>query len=315
MEDTYAITGDQLECLVCCEIPIKVHETECWGTIIWETWGPKLKTCPNRCLAEGAKLILNVNKFVQRMINGIKVKWEFWEEEFPRSKILEHKEVWDKNKLKNVIFNPALHPCFLHRTDKTNSWYWDGLKIMKHGWASSGTEKIVHTKGESWYWSRWDVDYWSKCIETYGDNSDESDLKSFPKEGIMHLSHPHPLTLYFGTNLPEAGRRNWYGRYKKNACTGDGSEKIRYLVWFDWKLVLWEKCYLSPHDDFIIRDPKLHKCPLHIQAIPTSFSWGCDLKKDDCLKKDHQVNKQTRISYRCDLCDFDACFSCIGDNK
>jgi hypothetical protein len=96
MEPT--IKTEELECLVCCEIPIKVTETDCCGAIICETCGPKLKTCPNRCLSEKTKLVLNVNKFVQRMVNHLPKKCTYCNEEFRRAELLDHQEACDKNK-------------------------------------------------------------------------------------------------------------------------------------------------------------------------------------------------------------------------
>lgn len=307
-----SITPDQLECLICTELPIKVHETACWGAIICEEWGPKLKTCPNRCLKDGMTLALNVNKFVQRMINHLKVPCPYCKEEFSRSEVLDHKEECPQNKLKPVIINQALHPCVLYKMPKTNSWFWDGLKIIKHGCARTGTAKKVTEQGVSWYCARCDADYCENCIQAYGDTYEESELKSFPKAGVMHLSHPHPLVMYFGANLPEQARKNCLGKYKNGNCSVEGNENARYLICFDWKIVLCEACYLSPPEDFLRTvTTTVHKHLLHLQAIPPTFTWGWDVKSPNCIKKDHFTNKEARISYRCDVCDFDTCIECL----
>ena len=315
MEGIPTITGDQLECIICTEIPIKVLETECCGTIIWEEWAPKIDKCPNRWESTAKKLGLNHNKFIQRMINHIKVAWPYCKEEFSRSDILNHKDDCDQNLLKPVLMNQALHSWCLYRTKKHNSWFCDGLKLINHGWAASGTEKKVTTHGESWYCSRWDIDYCENCILAYGGNTDESDLKAFPKDGMMHLTHPHPMKMYFGSNLPEQGRKNWYGNYKTNGWSGDYSDKLRYLVCYDCKLILWEKCFFSPSEEFLLIEKSVHKHMVHLQSIPSTFTWGCDVKSPNCIKKDHATNKNCRISYRCDWWDFDICSEWLKSSK
>jgi hypothetical protein len=123
MEKKDSISTEDLECIVCTEIPILVHETDCCGTIVCEECGPKLTTCPKRCLADNAKLVLNLNKFIQRMINHIKVECPFCKNKFGRSDLVDHKESCPENKLKPVVVNPALHPCCLYKTNKINDWF------------------------------------------------------------------------------------------------------------------------------------------------------------------------------------------------
>ena len=141
-------------------------------------------------------------------------------------------------------------------------------------------------------------------------------MRSFKKEGEMHLTHPHKLTMYFGSNLPEQARKNCYGKYKKNKCQSEGKESLRYLVCFDCKIVLCEKCYLSNSDDFLQTVPgTIHKHILHLQAIPLTYTWGCDVKSPVCLKKDHKSNLELRMSFRCDVCDFDICLKCLENGN
>lgn len=314
METSKTISNEDLECIVCTEIPITVHETGWCGTIVCEECGPKLKTCPNRCLADNAKLVLNLNKFIQRMINHIKVACPYCKSEFARSELADHKEDCPENKLKPVIINPALHPCCLYKTKKTNDWFWDGLKIIKHGCGKSGLQKEVTKMGESWYCSRWDSDFCESWIQLYADNSDADDLKQFLKDGQMHLSHPHPLKMYFGVNLPEQARLNWYGKYKQNGCSSGGKEVLRYLVCYDCKLVLWETWFLDNSDEYIVTNPsKLHKHMMHLQAIPSIYTWGWDVKTPIWIKKDHAGNKNCRISYRCDVWDYDTWIECLKE--
>jgi len=289
-----------------------VHETGCCGAIICETCGPQLKKCPNRWTSDGIGLALNVNKFIQRMINHIKAPCEYCKQEFTRSEISDHKENCEQNKLKPVVMNPALHWCVLYKKEKSNDWFWDGLRLVNHGWALTGTSKRVIKKHVSWYWDRCDVDFCENCIQAYSDNTDESDMRWFKKDGEMHLTHPHKLNMYFGSNLPEQARKNWFGKHKKSNCQSEGKESLRYLVCYDCKIVLWEKCYLSNSDDFLHTVPgDVHKHILHLQAIPSTFTWGCDVKSPNCLKRDHQTNKDLRISFRCDVCDFDICIKCL----
>ena len=224
-----AIALEHIEWLVWTEIPIKVTETSWCGAIIWEEWGPKLKTCPNRWLKDNEKLVLNVNKFIQRMISHLKVKCKFWGEEYSRGEISKHWDECPKNKLKPVFINPALHPCWLYQQTKSNNWFWDGIKIIKHGCAKYKTSKVVHEKGYSWYCVRWDSDYCESWIQAYADIKDYDELRPFTKEGNMHLTHPHPLALWYGANLPEQATKNWYGKYKKDGCQGDGNASLRYL--------------------------------------------------------------------------------------
>lgn len=307
-----SITTEHLEWLIWTELPIRVQETECWGAIICQECGPKIKEWPNRCKLKGDKLTLNLNKFVQRMISHIKVKCKFCENDFERGEILQHMEDCDQNKLKPVFINPVLHPCVLYKKEKSNSWYWDGSKIISQGWAISGSSKTVSEKGTSWYCSRCDADFWEGCIQKYAEVDDYAELRQFTKDSNMHLSHCHPFSLYFGVNLQDSVRQNWYGKYKEDGCKGRGATGLRYMVCFDWKFLLCEKCYLSPPTDYIkVVQPELHKHILHLQSIPSSSTWGCDSKSANCIKLDHATNKAWRISYRWDVWDFDWCLECI----
>lgn len=175
------------------------------------------------------------------MISHIKAPCPYCKQEFTRGEITDHKENCPENKLKPVIINPALHPCCLYKMNKSNSWFCDGLKIIKHGCARTGTNKQVTTLGESWYCSRCDADFCEACIQAYADNDDKEDLKPFPKAGLMHLSHPHPLVMYLGSTLPEQARNNCYGKYSTDGCTSEGKESIRYLVCYECKILLCEK--------------------------------------------------------------------------
>ena len=205
METT--LTTESMECLICTELPIKVTETDCCGAIICEEWGPKLKECPNRCTTTGIDFVLNVNKFVQRMINHIKVKCKYCQQEVSRSEALDHQENCEQNNLRPVVMNHALHPWVLYMQEKSNSWFCDGLKIIKGGCALTGTSKAVTDKSSSWYWTRCDADFCEAWIQKHAKNKSFDDLRQFTKQDNMHLSHPHPLALYFGTNLPEAARK------------------------------------------------------------------------------------------------------------
>ena len=155
------------------------------------------------------------------------------------------------------------------------------------------------------------VIFWEQWIQAYSDINDYGELRTFSKDANMHLTHPHPFALCYGANLPEQATKNCYGKYKNNGCDGAGSSALRYLVCFECKLLLCEKCFWAPSDDFLITVPiETHKHFLHLQSIPPSFTWGCDLKNPNCIKKDHQTNKQSRISYRWDIWDFDICVEC-----
>ena len=44
-----SVTNDDIECIVCTNIPVEVMETKCCGSIICKECGSKLKSCPIRC--------------------------------------------------------------------------------------------------------------------------------------------------------------------------------------------------------------------------------------------------------------------------
>lgn len=186
------------------------------------------------------------------MINHLKANCPYCNEEYARSELLDHKENCPQNKLKPVIMNPILHSCCLYKQPKSNCWCCDGLKILNGGCADSGTKKKSTTGGIAWYCARCDTDYCEQCIQKYSDCDDMTQLKSFTRDQNMHLTHPHPLTLGYGDDLPEHVRKNCYGKYKKNGCAGNQSTSIRYLVCLHCKIVLCEKCYLSPSEDFLM---------------------------------------------------------------
>ena len=208
-------SSDAMECLICTELPIKVTETECCGAIICQDCGPKLTTCPNRCITEDTQLRLSANKFVQRMISHIKVKCKFCSQEIERNAAIDHQENWELNKSKSVIINQALHPCVLYKQYEDGEWQWDGYRIIKGGCALQlKGDKTIQDKGISWYWKRCDIHFCEECIHKYSE-SPSKDLEKFSKDKNMHLSHCHPLSLYIGSELPEKARENWIGKYKE----------------------------------------------------------------------------------------------------
>lgn len=307
MEDS--ITSEHLEWLICTEIPIKVSETVCWGAIIWEKWGPKLKVCPNRC--SEAKIVLQDNKFVQRMISGLPAKCEFCAKEYPRRTLIAHKTVCDANILKPVILSDALHSWWLIKQQKENLWHWDGLKLIDDGWAGTGKTKQDVQGGESWYCKYWDVDFCEACIAKYSQVHERYTLRRFEKEN-KHLSHQHPLKFIFGSDLPKSALINWYGKHKSKGCVGMDKEDTRYLVWIDWRLVIWEYWYLSPKEDFIqFVANDYHDHFLKLTAISPHEHWKCNGGLETWLKASRQSNFTWKVAYKCELCNFYSCIECL----
>ena len=302
------ITADSLECMVWLEIPIKALETGCWGVLLCQAWGPNLKQCPNRCPKDN--FILQENKFLQRMLSGVPVKCDFCTKEFSRKAISAHKSIWEANIAKSMVYNENLHSCVLYKTQKENSWFCDGSKIIIDGWANSGKTPIEINKDESYYCKDWDVDYWTDCIVKYNSVKDEKALRKFGKS-IKHSTHNHKLQFIYGEKLPEIAKQNWLGKYKSGGCQGKDREDSRYFAWFDWRFVMWEYCVLSPVTDFIqFVSLDHHEHPLYLKALSPHCIWKCNGKDKDCMKPSHEAYFNQRIAYKCELCDFYSCISC-----
>lgn len=303
-----AITQDQIECLVCREMPIIVKETDWWGAIICQFWEPKLEKCPNRCNLTN-NLILNNSKFVQRMINHIKVKWKYWNWEVERTQALEHLAECESSKLPSVVINPAMHSWCLYKKEKSKNWIWNGTKFIKHGWSNTGTMKKLNKSETSWSWEICKVHYWEDCIDHHSENFNKDDLKAF-NDHNMHLSHQHILTLAYGEDLPDLARKNCYGKYKLGGWTSSKTTSLRYFAWFVCKVLLCEKWFQSDHNDYIKYVPtSVHKHILHLHWHPAKSYWECHSKKSkEWNKKDISSNIIMKIWFRCSLWDYNICW-------
>lgn len=156
---------------------------------------------------------------------------------------------------------------------------------MLLGCMTSGVKLLTHEGGNAWCWKQCNIQFWEAWIEEYGDEEDSSVIKQF-KTQHMHLSHDHPLHLSFLNNLPEEARKDCYGRYSKTGCKGEDIETMRYFVCFGCKFILWEKCFLSPVENYIIQPLKnVHRHPLYLWAIQKNYEWNWNITSEVCVKQ------------------------------
>lgn len=128
------ISEEELTCIICYEVPISIHESNCWGWILCEKCQKKLTKCPNRCKI-GYRFQAHQSKFLQRKIDSITEDCPLCKKAIERKNLEDH-----KNNCPAIekFHNPLLHPCQLIKTEKEGNWVWDGTKIIKGGCAKYG---------------------------------------------------------------------------------------------------------------------------------------------------------------------------------
>ncbi|CAI2375696.1 unnamed protein product [Moneuplotes crassus] len=303
------ISKEDLECIVCTEVPIEVKETPCCGVIICGNCGPKLKQCPNRCSED--PISLQKNMFLQRMVNQMPSECEYCQKEVHRKALIAHHSVCPKNLLRDVIINEALHCCPLYKQEKLNTWFCDGSKMVEGFCAKTGRSKRDNEGGPSWFCEKCDVDFCPGCIEKYGSEEEYKEhIKFFPKE-IAHLAHDHKLTFIFGEDLPEQAKLHCYGKYKRGGCAGTEHEDKRFFACFDCKLLICEYCFVAPIEEYMISvSSEYHHHPLHLAAFSPIEKWECQNAGEKCLKPSMMSNFNCKVGYKCDMCKFYSCVEC-----
>ena len=305
-------SSDSYEWAVCKEIPIIAKDTEWWNTVIWDDCWFKLKHWPNKYCKNKEMLIINENEHIQKIINEWNIICKFWDQEFARKDIIKHWSNCSENKLKPLIINEALHPCWLYKQNMANKWYCDGINIIKHGWTKYGTDLVIQERGVAWTCQWCESNFCEQCIREYSEINDYNKLRSFSIDNNKHLTHCHPFTLEYGANLLNEIRLCCYGKYKKGGCNGEGCSTLRYLQCLECKFILWEKWFWAPSDDYLEIVPSdIHEHLFHLYSIPALYTWECDKQTKKCVKKDHESNKLSRISYRWDIWDFDIWVECL----
>ena len=291
---------EEYECIICTEIPLKVMETSCWGTLIWDKWGVKLKECPNKWTKN---LELRENNFIQRKINQIPVKWEFWEESIPRKTISAHQSICNENPVKPAVMNNALHSCILSMKEKKDKWYCESWMMVGDGCVTSGKEISYSNKGIAWNWVNCNIDFCKGCIVKYSNVKDKEALKMLSKSTI-HLTHKHKLDLILDKNVRQRLQEHWIGKYRKSGWAR-GEETARLFACESWRVLICEFWYLSEQEEFVeFTSSDFHEHLLHVTAVAPNDLWKCDGGLENWLKGDTYLNREWKICYRCDIWSF-----------
>ena len=157
---------EDLICIICTQIPSKVNETECWGTILWSNCLAKIEKCPNNCEGEEG-FITHPSSFLQRIANQLLTEWKNCLTKIDKDAFGNHKEIWTK---KSVFHNSKVHKCKLFLTKKRKKWIWKGGLFIKNGWAKYGMV-TKYRKSQSFYCKKCDFDLCSSWVEKYDENS------------------------------------------------------------------------------------------------------------------------------------------------
>ena len=305
------ISHEEFECIICTEIPFKVLETGCWGVLICDKWGDKLKSWPNNCTK---KIELTENKFIQRKINQIPMKCEHCSNEFPRKNISAHQAICEMNPLRPVILNSALHSWVLSMKAKETEWFCQASMMITDGCVQSGKEIVSRNKGAAWTCSNWDISFCKNCIIKYSTIKDKEVLKMLPQTS-MHLAHKHLLNLIYDKDVCQLLKEHWIGKYKRGGWHWD-EENVKLYVCQPWRVLIWESCFSAEQEDFVeFVSSDFHEHLLHITAVTPIDLWKCSGQFENCLKKDTYLSREWKICYSCDIWDFKAWAECMKKKK
>ena len=83
MEQQSLLTLDDLKCCIWDQLPFEVYETECCGMLVCQNWNT-IKKCPKECGRKPKGIKLFENRFLQRIINNLACKCEFWQIDISR---------------------------------------------------------------------------------------------------------------------------------------------------------------------------------------------------------------------------------------
>jgi len=148
--------------IVCHEIPYWIHETECWGQIIWENWASENKLWPQEC-SEGMELKTHHSKYLQRCSDYVVETCHGWNKSFELQYFFIHME---KCSGVRKIRIPKLHFWKLIEVPKNHSWLWDATKIAKPTLCNHKSHWQT-TESMAYHCRWWNFNIWSTAIEKY----------------------------------------------------------------------------------------------------------------------------------------------------
>lgn len=148
------LTKDDLRCVQCKAMPIKIFETDCWGALLCQDCY-KVNDCPANWGHNVLRCKTSPNRFLTiKLLNRLPAQCKYWNEEVPRVEIEQHWEQCPKNKRKLLLFlvnsisdiwpnnvslvrsaiiNPNLHSWVLYKYDQKSTWACAGTRIIQKG--------------------------------------------------------------------------------------------------------------------------------------------------------------------------------------